>query len=284
MHLIAVSQVIRSILSLVAAIVVLALSVRLTWVAGAIALVGGVMLLVCDFPMLRHVARTKNTSPSIRVAPHWRNAVQLAKLTLPLGFSALIVSFNANVPRYFISHLHGEEDLGFFVGVAYMTMAGNFLVSSVAQAVMPRMAQYYKSGDFASLRSVLWWLSAFAIGIGLAGTLLSAFAGREILTWVYRPEYAPYSALLTLLACAATFGFEASILNAAMGAVREFSQQLPLFIATTAATSVACFLLIPSLGLNGAALAVTVGYSLQAGGAVVIVIGALRRRAVTEVA
>jgi O-antigen/teichoic acid export membrane protein len=126
---------------------------------------------------------------------------------------------------------------------------------------------------------VLFRLSAFAVGIGAAGVFLSAIAGRQFLSIIYRPEYGPYATLLTFLACAATVAYEASVLNCALNAVQRFGQQLPLFIATSAATALACVLLIPAHSLYGAALALTVGYGVQVAGAAAIVTSALRSRA-----
>jgi O-antigen/teichoic acid export membrane protein len=280
MDLITISQVIKSAVSTVAFTVALMLSSRLTWAAGALALSGLATLVTYDFPMLKRAARGARAAEPQRFAPHWstKASSRLIMTTLPLGVSAMLVSLNTNIPRYFIGHSLGERSLGYFAGTAYITMAGTFVVSAVAQAVLPRLALYYKTGDFRSLKAVLYRLSAMAVAVGGAGVILSAVAGPQLLSIIYRPEYAPYGNLLTLLAVSATVAYLASILNCAMNAVHQFRQQLPLFIATSAATGLACLILIPKYGLYGAALGMTVGFGLQLGGATLIVASALRSR------
>jgi len=278
MDLITLSQLARGTVSVVAFTAALLWSSRLTWAAGALALAGSVTLMTFDFPMLARLSRTATTHGRFQLAPHWstRTSRCLVGITLPLGVSAMLVSLNANLPRYFISHVLGEESLGFFAGATYVTMAGTFVVSAVAQAVLPRLAHYYKAGNIVSLKAVLLRLCVFSVAIGVAGILLSFLAGRQILSLIYRPEFAAYSALLTLAACAATVAYAASVMNCAMNAVHRYSQQLPIILATGAATSLACLLLVPSHGLHGAALAMIAGYGIQLGSAVAIVANALR--------
>jgi len=277
MDLTATSMIFKSIASVVVFAAALFLSSRLTWAACGLALTGCVTLAAYDFPRLRRLSRLAGLQ-AVRLAPHWSAEAsgRLIKITFPMGLSAMLASLNTNIPRYFIEHLLGEKSLGFFAGTTYITMAGTFVVSAVAQAVLPRLASYYTAGDLHALKAVLLRLSAMSFGIGVAGIAFSAVAGRQVLSIVYRPEYGAYSTLLTFASCAATVAYVASIMNCALNAVHRYSQQLPLIAATVCATAFACFLLIPAYSMNGAALALTAGYGLQAAGSAIIVGRALR--------
>src|SRR5207248_2711872 len=65
----------------------------------------------------------------------------LAWLTLPLCFAALLLSLNANVPRYFIERSLGERELGLFAAMAFLLLPGtSILIAALGQAASPRLA------------------------------------------------------------------------------------------------------------------------------------------------
>ncbi len=52
--------------------------------------------------------------------PHWNSKIlaKLAWLALPLGFVTMLISFKANIPRYYIEQHLGMHQLGLFAAVA----------------------------------------------------------------------------------------------------------------------------------------------------------------------
>ena len=84
-------------------------------------------------------------------------------------------------------------------------------------------------GDGQAFCRLLSKLVAIGAGTGLAGVLLALVAGREILTILYRPEYADSADLLVLLMAAAAVSYMASFLGYGMTAAAScFRSQLPL--------------------------------------------------------
>lgn len=281
MDLITTSQIVKGITAVVAFTAVLILIPSVTWATAALALAGCTTLAGYDLSVLKRTSRVAMRGSAVEITPHWstQDVISMIGLTFPLGLSAMLISFNANIPRYFIGHVLGEESLGFFAATAFITMAGTFVVSAAGQAVLPRLARYHEAGDLASFKAVLIRLSALALGVGIAGIFVSCLFGRELLSNVYRPEYGRFSTLLTLMMCTATVGYEASVLNFAMNGMRRFRMQLPLFIATNVTCILACAFLLPIHGLNGAALATGAAYGVQLLGAAVIVAHGLRNPA-----
>jgi O-antigen/teichoic acid export membrane protein len=55
---------------------------------------------------------------------------QLAFLSLPLGVVTMLISFNANIPRYMISHYRSVSDLGVFSALGYLPIAGTLNTTS----------------------------------------------------------------------------------------------------------------------------------------------------------
>jgi O-antigen/teichoic acid export membrane protein len=107
----------------------------------------------------------------------------------------------------------------------------------------------------------------------------SAVLGRQILTILYRPQYAEHVDLLLWLMAVGAVGCVASCLGCAMSAAGQFRQQVPLFIVVTGSSFVACYFLIPWRGLQGAALAALVSMCVQLIGTIFIVYRALQKRA-----
>jgi O-antigen/teichoic acid export membrane protein len=79
--------------------------------------------------------------------------------------------------------------------------------------------------------------------------------GREILTTLYRPEYAAHIDTFILIMVAAGLAYVAAFLGQLMTAARLFRVQMPLFAGVAVATVVSSAELIPANGLIGAAQA-----------------------------
>jgi O-antigen/teichoic acid export membrane protein len=79
--------------------------------------------------------------------------------------------------------------------------------------------------------------------------------------------------------------YVATMLLFVITSARYFRIQLPLHLLTAGAVALACFLLIPSAGLQGAAIALIIGNFIRAGGSLVTAWHAQRtihRRSITS--
>jgi O-antigen/teichoic acid export membrane protein len=192
------------------------------------------------------------------------NLRSLVGLSLPLGVVMMLISLNANIPRYFIEHHQGERELGIFSALSYLMVAGGIVVSALGQSASPRLAKYYAAGNSKEFKNLL--LKTVLIGALLGGisVFMAAIAGKEILTILYRPEYAQRVYLFMLLMLAAGIGYVASFLGYGMTAAQYFRVQMPLFTIVTAISAIVCYWLVPSQGLIGAATALIAGAIVQA--------------------
>jgi O-antigen/teichoic acid export membrane protein len=275
MDLIARSLVLKGVLSLG----VVALGVYFTGDlrAGAcgLAFVWALMLLFYD---ARWAAKISGVARPLRLRWRPRTLGALAWLALPAGVVIALVSFNINLPRYFIEHHLGTAQLGIFAAMAYPMVAGATVVGALGQSATPRLSQYYATGERRAFLSLLLKLVGPAFAIGLAGVLVIALAGRPILLLLYRPEYAEHVAAFLLLAVATALGYVASILGYAMTAARYFRAQLPVIIFTTGATAAGCAILVPRQQLPGAALAIGFGTLCQGALSAAVIAHALKRK------
>jgi O-antigen/teichoic acid export membrane protein len=283
MDRIAISMMIKAPLSLAALALGFYVTNDLLWAVAALAATWGLLLAVYDIrngalvlrgasqtPQNMRAQRTESPPP---LRPCWtpRTLNSLTWLALPLGIAAMLISLNANIPRYFIEHHLGAQHLGIFAAMAYVMLACNTLMAALGQSASPRLSQYYAAGNRRAFGSLLIKLLSFGLILGGAGVLIAAVMGRAVLTLLYGPQYAEYAVVFRWLMIAAAISYVASFMNYGMVAARYFRVQTPLFLATSVITTLACALLIPNYQLLGAAYATVIAMSFQLAGAAVIV-------------
>ena len=257
-----------------------------TWLTGnvlggtiGLATIWAIVLIFYDIP--RGIAIIQASAPTGTITPDRNHRLQprfniaalrsLFQLSLPLGLVMMLISLNANIPRYFIQHYLGEHELGIFSALSYLMVAGNIVVSALGQSASPRLARYYTAGSSKDFTNLL--LKTLLIGALLGGLsiLMAAMAGREVLSLLYRPEYAAQGYLFILLMVSAGIGYVSSFLGYAMTAAQYFRVQMPLCIVTTGVSAICCFWLVPTQGLIGAAIALIVSAVVQIGFSLAII-------------
>ena len=199
--------------------------------------------------------------------PHWHTntLARLAWLALPLGFVTMLISFNSNIPRYFIEGHLGSYQLGIFAAIAAFQKTAPTVVQALGRSASPRLAKYYAANKARAFRRLTLRLIGIGVLLGGAGVLVALVAGRFILTLFYGPEYA-LPGLFGLVMLGAGLDYVATMLLFVITSARYFRIQLPLQVLTTGAVALACFWLIPSFGLEGAAMALIIGNLIRVGG------------------
>lgn len=277
MDRIAVGMMLKGIASLLALTAGVYLSGSVFWGVVGMAGAWAAVLAFYDIPQGLYALRRAPVSPA-SAALHERVAIiaRLAWMALPLGFGILLVSLSTATPRYFVERMLGAESLGIFAAIAYIQVAGTTVISALAAAANPRLAQHYVRNDAHAFRALLYRLVAIALALGGASALVAWLIGGWILTLIYRPEYAAHNHIFVLVMIAAGIGYIGWFAGDAMTAVRRLRAQALLFLAMTIATVGACAWLIPLFGLTGAALATMVTSVIHAAGGLLIVEHALR--------
>lgn len=225
------------------------------------------------------VADTEPKKSQNPLYPRWHKKTlnKLVLLALPLGFVMMLISLNTNIPRYFIERYLGERELGIFGAISYLMVAGQMVVSALAESASPRLAKYYAAGNSTAFRTLLLKLVGVGLTLGTAGVFVAVVAGKPILTLLYKPEYADRADLFAWLMVAAGIGYVSSFLGYGMTAARLFRVQMPLFGLVTGISAIACFWLIPTQGVRGAAIALIIGAIVQAVFSLGVIVYALQR-------
>lgn len=208
----------------------------------------------------------------------WRTEAGIFRNALPLGVVLMLVSLTVNLPRYMIEGRLGTVELGAFAAVASFMTVGSTVVNALGQAATPRLARYFTEHDLRSFRRLAWKLAGLGMVLGAAGVLAAFVLGRFVLALVYRPAYAAYDYLLVWVMAAGVFSYLSGILGYVVTSTRSFAAQVPLSAVAAGSSALASWLLVPRLGLAGAALALAAAWTVQIGGQLIVLGRALRKR------
>jgi O-antigen/teichoic acid export membrane protein len=246
------------------------------WGALALAAGGAGVFLGYLRPRVAGVAEQTGLDEGLGPLWQWRDLSALARLALPLGVVTMLISLNANIPRFFVERLLGGAALGHFTAMAYVQIAGGVVVGALGEAASPRLAAYYAAGRLRAFTRLLARMLCLGLALGAAGLIGAAVLGRPVLTFLYRPDYARRLDVFACLMLAAGLSYLGSFLGYGMTAARRFRAQLPIFASAAAATTATCAFLVPRLGMQGAAWAVVVAALTQVVGSGYVVWRALR--------
>jgi O-antigen/teichoic acid export membrane protein len=136
-------------------------------------------------------------------------------------------------------------------------------VVSLGQSAFTRLSRAYANGNITAFSSLLAVLLTCGAGLGVCGMLISKFAGREILTLLFRPEYADRADLLPWIMAAGAVLFMAQFVGFGMTAAGFYDSQVYLNILANVSLVAACYWLVPGKGLLGAILAMLIAAIVQ---------------------
>jgi O-antigen/teichoic acid export membrane protein len=149
----------------------------------------------------------------------------------------------------------GEKDLGIWCALYYIVVAGNTVVAALGQSAGPRLSKYYAADNKKAFTDLLRLLVGAGIVLGVLGWSVATAFGNQLLTLVYRPDYAQHARLLTWLVITAGLGYTYVFVGSAVTAMRNFRIQLPIHILSFFVTLVLSWSLIRRYGLMGASWA-----------------------------
>jgi len=275
MDKIAISLIIKGILSLIFLAIGVYLSGKVF--CGVLGLIVAWVVVLFGYDIRSGLLIVKERS---KLKPRWhlKTLKKLFYLSLPLGIVMMLISLNGNIPRYFIERYLGERELGIFAALAYLMVAGGMVVSALGESASPRLAKYYAEGDHVAFRTLLFKLVGIAALMGGIGVLVAIVGGQPILTLLYRPEYGEQTTLFICLMGVAGINYMSSFLGYGMTAARYFRIQIPLFMTVASISGIACFWLLPKLGLIGAAIALLLAATVQLLISSGVIIYVLRKR------
>ena len=272
----------KALLSILGLAFAVYISHNVLWGIAGVALARAAVLFAYDIsPRTQGLTAEFGRPPRAKeLTPRFSAAVQgkLAWLSLPLGIVVLLGCLNSSIPNFFIKNALGERDVGIFAAIGFVISVGNMAVVSLGQSAFTRLARAYVSGNMAAFGWLLGKLLAFGATLAGCGMVISKFEGREILTILFRPEYAERADLLPWVMAAGGVLFMAQFLGFGLTAANFYNSQVVLNAAASLSLFAACFWLIPRQGLLGAVLAMLIAAIVQLAGSILVLARAVRMR------
>ena len=274
------SLIARAVLSVLGLAIATYMSGSVLWGMAGVALARAIVFIAYDISESTHgLARQPNCFFRTKaLTPRFNLKVQgeLLWLSFPLGIVVLLTSLNSNAPSYFIQHALGERDLGIFSAMGFMISVGNMAVVSLGQSAFTRLARSYADGNLIAFGSLLGKLLAFGAMLGMSGMAVSKLAGREILTILFRPEYAERADILPWFIAAGGVLFMAQFLGFGMTAAGYYKSQVVLNILANLSLFAACYWFVARQGLLGAIIAMLIAAIVQLAGSAMVLVRGMR--------
>jgi O-antigen/teichoic acid export membrane protein len=275
---IAKSMMARAVLSVLGLTLATYVTRSVIWGVAGVTLARVIVLLRYDISVRTQGlgAERKLLSGNEVLRPRFDLSVQrkLLWVSLPLGVVVLLGCLNSSIPNFFIKSALGDREVGMFAAIGLVISVGNMAVVSLGQSAFTRLARSYAAGNLKAFGLLLGRLLVFGAAIGAAGMLISKLAGREILTILFRPEYAQRADLLSWMMAAGGVLFMAQFLGFGMTAANFYNSQVVLNVLANLALFGACYWLVARDGLLGAILAMLIAAAVQlVGSAVILAIG-----------
>ena len=270
MQQVALSMILRTVVSVAALAVALAMTRHLSWSVFAMTAARLAVLLIRDVPTGK---RGEDLSRS-----GMASAIAIFRTALPLGIVLMLVSLIANLPRYAIESTMGFEQLGVFAALISFVTIGSTVVNALGQSVTPRLAGHFREGQKGAFLGILGRMVGLVVLLGAVGSACAWGFGGLLLTLLYRPEFADYGDLLAVAVGAGTLSYLAVVLGYAVTCARIFAVQAPLFALSAAGCGIASWILVPAYGLVGGILSIALAATLQIIGQILILAWAFRRQ------
>jgi O-antigen/teichoic acid export membrane protein len=214
-----------------------------------------------DFPLGCRLAREQGTENISLASLRTVKLFRLKTLTfrsLPLAFKVMLVSLDTNVTRYFVTGMASLSAGGVFGLVASGAGAASMVGKALNQSVSAKLGRLATAGEPRPFLSFVRRLQLLYLVLGAAGIGFTIVAGGPLLALV-RPDLLAYQAVLTLVAVSVALDMQNGIVDMSLVAARRIAPLAPACGISVATSAVGCWLMIPSYGLTGAAMAMTSG-------------------------
>ncbi|HXE12075.1 MAG TPA: hypothetical protein VN633_08145 [Bryobacteraceae bacterium] len=264
----------------------LALTLTLYWtrniLAGLIALLVTRIALLGAYDLSGALRDSISASNAASGYFAWRRHFQLLKVVFFVGLMTMLIALVGMIPRYFVEYYCGERELGVYGALSSLISIGLLPIGALGLAAFVPLARAFANGLSHDFLKILGLLVSLSFGIGISGLTVAYFAGPQVLSLLFRPEYGEYAHLFVWIMIVGAVMFTTASLGASLTAARIYRPQVVLlaFVALTEAAG--CWVLTPRFGLMGAVWScLGAGIVQFAGTAVILYMRFPRRSTVT---
>jgi len=191
---------------------------------------------------------------------------ELLAFSLPASLAGIFVMLTLRVDRLLVGYFLPASEVGIYQAASQAAMLSAMILGAFNAIFSPMIARLYHQGEMGRLNELFKVSTKWGLYVSLPPFLVLAVAPREVMTVVFGEPYASGAIPMVIMAGAQLF-------NAATGAVGLMlvmsghpQRWLGLSTVSFALNVLLCVLLIPKLGLLGAALAMMASVMMLFGG------------------
>ena len=211
------------------------------------ALTGGLVFFLYTMPVGGRVEAP-------RLCGHGKQLARLAGILLPLFAAGYFLNLAITLPKYALEIYGDEAAQGYFAALS-MTAQGVLLLSAfLYYPQLTALARHASEGDKAGFLRLMRKLWAAIILLDLALAAGGWLVGAQLLGWLFDLPLSPYRVYLLLILIGGGFFSLYTVTSYALIAMRAQKGLALLTLAALALTAALNSLLVPRLGLCGAAL------------------------------
>jgi O-antigen/teichoic acid export membrane protein len=214
-----------------------------------------------DFPLGRRLAREQGIDDISLASFRTVKPLRLRKLTLrslPLAFKVMLVSLDTHVTRYCVTGMASLGAVGIFGSIASGAGSASMVGKALNQSVSAKLGRLATAGEPRPFVQFVRRVQLLYLVLGVMGVGFTMLAGGPLLA-IIRPDLVAYQTVLTLVAVSVALDLQNGIVDMSLVAARRIAPLAPACGISVATSALGCWLLIPSFGLSGAAMAMIAG-------------------------
>jgi O-antigen/teichoic acid export membrane protein len=196
---------------------------------------------------------------SSRSALRFNRIQTLLKFSIPVSLAGMFTIFIVWINRLLVGYFRPEEEVGFYQASSQVSLLFAIILSATASIFTPLIVELYKQGKKENINELFKISTKWGLYLSIPFFLLIAIAPREIMEVIFGPEYLAGSQVLLIL----IVGQMINVASGSSGQILIMTGNhlvwMRLSLVMLILSLLLNILLTPTIGLNGSAIATTIG-------------------------
>ena len=175
--------------------------------------------------------------------------------SFPLFISSLVSLSSTFVDRFILAYLTNLSNLGIYIYALTATNAVSVLASPFSTMLLPKFSAFYSKMDLTSLRKYVGFMVVLISFIYIPAAIGLAAIAKPFLILIVGDSYTSASLPLTIILLVSSIFIPRIVINSAVSSVRFTKVFMVSTLCALVSNILLSFLLIPYLGIVGAAIA-----------------------------
>jgi O-antigen/teichoic acid export membrane protein len=177
----------------------------------------------------------------------------------PLQINAILTFIFTRIDTLMIGSMLGAANIAFYENARNIPDSLRNLYEPFRAVYFPSLSKRYAAGDREGAGKLLQDASRFVSFITILGAAIALLFGEDMIRLIFSEKYLPSAPVFSLLMVSLSIALTSNVLGITLVAVGQPDKPMWINVVHTAASIAANALLIPPLGIQGAAIASIIG-------------------------